>query len=266
MDDLTAIILAAGMGVRMGPRGRLHPKGFLNVGGTTLVEQSLATLRDWGAGRIVLVTGHLAEQYEALLGGSDVTLLHNPHYATTGSLLSLWTGLAEVDGPCVIVESDLIYAPQALAPIDGTADRLIVSGPTGAGDEVYIWAEPATDGRMRLVDMSKDIAAHRRRHVGELVGITGLTAATVARMKEVTRRELARDPAEHYEPGLVALARETDIDVVLIEDLPWAEIDDEPMLARAVRDVYPRVAAARAVHGLSPSRPGRAGSPARRLR
>ena len=44
MKDFTAIIVAAGMGVRMGPRGRLMPKGLIEVGGSPMVAQSLDTL------------------------------------------------------------------------------------------------------------------------------------------------------------------------------------------------------------------------------
>ena len=135
MGNMTAVILAAGMGVRMGPRGTITPKGLITLGGASLVAQSVASLRDWGAGRIVIITGHLAEHYSAAFAGTDVELVHNPDYATTGSLLSLATALKHVDGPCVILESDVIYAPQALEKVDGSANQFIVSGPTGAGDE-----------------------------------------------------------------------------------------------------------------------------------
>ena len=250
MGDITAIILAAGMGVRMGPRGKLQPKGLIPVGGQTMMAQSVDTLRAWGAARIVIVTGHLADQCEAAFAGQDVTLVHNPHYATTGSLLSLSYGLAEASGACVILESDLIYAPQAIEIMDGTRNLLVTSGPTGAGDEVYIWTRPAAGGSQHLVTMSKQMDHLDGPHFGELVGITGLTAETVEKLREVTRRELARDPAEHYEPGLVALAREDPIEVVRIDDLPWAEVDDEAMLARAEKLVHPRVLAARATSGI----------------
>jgi 2-aminoethylphosphonate-pyruvate transaminase len=175
-----------------------------------------------------------------------VTLVHNPHYATTGSLLSLSRGLATVSGACVILESDLIYAPQALEIIDGKRNVLVTSGPTGAGDEVYIWTRSAPGGPEHLVTMSKQIDALDGPHFGELVGITGLTADAVEALREVTLRELERDPAEHYEPGLVALTRDFPIEVERIDDLPWAEVDDEAMLARAERLVYPQVMAARA--------------------
>ncbi|MCG6902395.1 MAG: phosphocholine cytidylyltransferase family protein [Rhodobacter sp.] len=245
MNEITAVVLAAGMGVRMGARGRLMPKGLIPLGGRPIVAQSVATLRGHGVGRIVIVTGHLREQYEALFAGSDIELVYNPDYASTGSLRSLAVGLEQVNGPCILVESDLIYAPQALDTLDCSENRFLLSGPTGAGDEVYVWTESSRDGRNLMVEISKDAGARAGAHQGEMVGLTALTAPTVDRMREVAAQVLHGKPDEHYEPGLLALSRDIPIECPLIPDLPWAEIDDEAMLARAARLVYPRVLAAR---------------------
>lgn len=223
------------------------PKGLIPVGGTPIIQQSVATLRAHGVGRIVIVTGHLSDQYAALFAGRDVELVHNPRYATTGSLLSLAVGLEQVDGACVIAESDLIYAPQALAPLDCQSNRFLVSGPTGAGDEVYVWADTQADGKHLLADISKNRAARPDAPLGEMVGLTALTAEAVPLMREAAAQELARNPEEHYEPGVVALTHKVAVECPLIADLPWAEIDDETMLERAERLVYPRVLAARGV-------------------
>ncbi len=242
MQKMTALVLAAGLGVRMGPRGRLMPKGLMPVGGAAMVAQSVATLRARGVRRIRIVTGHLAGQYHAAFAGAEgVELLHNPAYATTGSLRTLMTGLDGIEGPCLILESDLIYAPQALDGLDGTGNRLVVSGATGAGDEVWVWA----DGAGRLRAMSKARGDHAAAPLGELVGITALSAAALPALREAAAEVLLRVPDEHYEPGIVALAQRLPVDCVLHGDLPWAEIDDEDMLARAERDVVPRIEAAR---------------------
>ena len=244
MGDITAVILAAGMGVRMGPRGRLMPKGLIPVGGVPMVEQSVATLRDWGAARIVIVTGHLQEQYQALFGDSDIELVYNDAYASTGSLLSLVKGLERVEGPCVIIESDLIYAPQALDPVDGIRNVFPLSTPTHAGDEVYAWTRDE-DGAPILDEISKDRAARIEAPMGEMVGLTGLNAQSVPELLRVANDILHDAPKEHYEPGLVALSKRMPVHCHLFDDLPWAEIDDEDMLERAAREVYPRVLAAR---------------------
>jgi 2-aminoethylphosphonate-pyruvate transaminase len=62
----TAVILAAGMGVRLKDRGKLTPKGLLCLGETSIVEESVLRLLSAGIERIVIVTGYLAERYEPL--------------------------------------------------------------------------------------------------------------------------------------------------------------------------------------------------------
>jgi 2-aminoethylphosphonate-pyruvate transaminase len=242
MKDYSAIILAAGMGVRMGARGRLMPKGLIELGGRALVAQSVDSLRGFGIGRIRIVTGHLSEQYEAAFAGVDgVELLHNPDFASTGSLLTLQRGLEGLSGPCLVLESDLVYAPAALEAALAGGSRLVTSDATGAGDEVYVW----TGEGARLVEISKQADARPEPHFGELVGVTALDAEAAARMPEVAAGVLRQVPAEHYEAGLVALGRQVPIPCVRLDGLPWAEVDDETMLERAERLVYPRVAAAR---------------------
>lgn len=245
MEQRTAVILAAGMGVRMGPRGRLTPKGLISVGGAPMVQQSVAALRAHGMDRIIIVTGHLSEQYDALFGGTGIELVHNPHYATTGSLLSLQIGLETVTGACVIAESDVIYAPQALEPLDGRANRYLVSGPTGAGDEVYVWARKDGDNVPLMYDISKDPAARAEPWVGEMIGLSEITAETVPLMRATAEHVLQASPQEHYEAGFVALSQDVAVECPLL-DVPWAEIDDEIMLERANRLVVPQVQAARA--------------------
>jgi len=245
MEQRTAVILAAGLGVRMGPRGRLTPKGLISVGGAPLVEQSVAALRDHGMDRIIIVTGHLSEQYDDLFGGTDVELVHNPHYATTGSLLSLQIGLETVDSACVIAESDVIYAPQALGPLDGRKNRYLVSGPTGAGDEVYVWARGGMADAPHMYDISKSPTARSEPWVGEMIGLSEITAETVPLMRTTAERVLKATPEEHYEAGFVALSQDVAVECPVL-DVPWAEIDDEVMLERANRLVVPQVQAARA--------------------
>ena len=79
----SAIILAAGMGIRMRGLGKRIPKGYICLGTHTILEESISHLVAVGIGRIVIVTGHLAEFFEplAVKYGGIVRLVHNPLYA-----------------------------------------------------------------------------------------------------------------------------------------------------------------------------------------
>lgn len=253
MVDITAIFLAAGRGMRMGERGRMIPKGLLSIGETTFVEDAAVTLRAHGISAPRIVTGHLADQYETLARERlpDAELCHNPDFATKGSLHSLLVGLRRQTGPCLLLESDLIFEPRAVeaAIANPSQAALLVSGSTGAGDEVYVWADDALRGNC-LRDMSKDAARWPDRHHGELVGLTYLTEPAVALLNTIGPGMVARDPMADYESGIVALARSEPVICPKIEDLAWAEVDNEEMLERAATLVYPRIEAARLAHPL----------------
>jgi 2-aminoethylphosphonate-pyruvate transaminase len=62
----TAVILAAGMGIRLGSELTDRPKGFLELGDRPIIEESVQRLSDAGIERIVIVTGYGAEHYEKL--------------------------------------------------------------------------------------------------------------------------------------------------------------------------------------------------------
>ena len=248
MLDIKAIFLAAGRGVRMGERGRMTPKGLISIGEQTFLEEAVATLVAHGIGNARAVTGHLAAHYGELAATRcpDLDLRHNPDFEMKGSLQSLLVGLEGEDGPCLLLESDLIFEPRAVAATIARPDRsaLLVSGATGAGDEVHVWADEA-DGELGLRDMSKRVDRWPDTPHGELVGLTYLTGDAVRHLKRIGPDLVRNNAMEDYENGLVELARSHPVTCPKVEDLAWAEVDDEAMLARAAEKVYPRILAAR---------------------
>lgn len=237
MADFTALIVAAGLGVRMGARGRLTPKGMIALDGLPLVRASVMHLASRGVDRVRIVTGHLSEIYRQEFAATEgVELIHNPIYSTTGSLRSMMTGLDGLEGPVLVLESDIMYEPRALDPLIAAGSGMVLSGPTGAGDEVYVW----TDAAGNLVDMSKQAGHRDEPHRGELVGICAFTAAQVAAFRDKAAALLSEKPKVDYEAGVVAFAQDAPFHCPLIPDLAWAEVDDEQMLAHAREHVWPR--------------------------
>ena len=236
----TAVVLAAGRGVRLKELGTQIPKGFLRLGTRPIIEESIARLRRTGVKRLVIVTGHLEQHYRELAARlGPIELVHNPRYADSGSMYSLYLAREALGAAdFLLLESDLIYEDRALDAVASHAARnvLLVSGPTASGDEVYV---EACDGK--LVNLSKQ-RAEIGTLFGELVGITrvspplfdAMLACAEARFRETLRME--------YEHALVAAARTVPVDCLLVPDLVWAEIDDARHLDRAARQVYPRIA------------------------
>lgn len=236
-----ALILAAGRGVRMGPRGHTIPKGFIEVGGEFLVTRSLSLLARAGIRQVTIVTGHLADRYASLppVSGLGVTTLHNPLFAEKGSFESLRVGLGAMQGPFLLLESDIIYEPRALETVLASAHDSVIltSGPTGAGDEVYVWADE-DKGTARFRGMSKQRTTHDDEPFGELVGISKISAG-LSRQLSVHAGEAL--PDADYESAVVRAAGDSRIACLRVDDLLWGEIDDEAMLARVEARLWPRL-------------------------
>lgn len=237
-----ALILAAGMGVRLRELGAHTPKGFLRLGARPIVEESIERLCAQGIERIVIATGHHAELYEGLARARPgrVRTVHNPRYADSGSLYSLWCARQELDEDFLLLESDLIFERRALRELlaHPSPDVLLVSEPTGARDEVWVEARAG-----HLHDMSKDRSRLGPELAGELVGITKVSRPFLAEMLAVGERLFRETLKVDYElEGLVQAARARPLVVHLARDLVWAEIDDLHHLERARERIYPELA------------------------
>ncbi|OWU86395.1 hypothetical protein ATO6_06150 [Oceanicola sp. 22II-s10i] len=241
MGDITAVIVAAGRGVRMGERGRMTPKGMIALDGIPLVRASVMHLASRGIDRVRIVTGHLADIYRSEFSAAPgIELLHNAGFHESGSLRSLQIGLEGLTGQILILESDIMYEARALDPLvaeDATA--LVLSGETKATDEVYVWQ--TADGH--LLDMNKNIDHRPEDHRGELVGISTVASGDMGAFNATMERLLSEDPRRDYEGCLVAHAAERPFGLHKIDDLAWAEVDDEQMLERAAAKVWPRASA-----------------------
>ena len=86
-----AVILAAGMGLRMKEMSEEIPKGFIRLGGSPIIEHSLRALISSGIREIIIVTGHKGGYYESLKETyPEITTIENTKFADTGTMFSLY--------------------------------------------------------------------------------------------------------------------------------------------------------------------------------
>ncbi|WP_455582304.1 NTP transferase domain-containing protein [Dysosmobacter sp.] len=87
-------------------------KPLLPFGGRTVIETTVARLREGGATDIVLVTGFLADQVEQCVRGDDVRFVHNHNYARSEMFDSVKLGLA------VAKDEEIFLLPADLPQFD----------------------------------------------------------------------------------------------------------------------------------------------------
>ena len=107
-----AILMAAGMGVRMKPLTDTTAKPLVRVNGVPLIETVIAALRKRGVTEIYLVTGYKAEQFEALVvPGEEIHIVHNADFDTKNNINSIAVVADKMQNfDCFICEADLFVA------------------------------------------------------------------------------------------------------------------------------------------------------------
>ena len=233
----TAVILAAGLGSRLKALTSDKPKGLMEIDGLPLVEHSVRKLIAVGVQRVFIVTGYLRERYEQWAETyPEVTCIVNPAYADTGSMGSLACVKDEVNGPFLLLESDLYYDRWGLDMIQKSpaGDVVLASGFTASGDEVYI--ELREGGLLHRV--SKD----RSQLSGidaELVGISKLSMQAFTRMCDYYEDQANR--MMDYEHVMAAISDRIEFQVLRLDPFWWCEIDTAEHLERALRLIVPQV-------------------------
>jgi len=234
-----AVILAGGLGSRLKNKTKTMPKGFLEIGGTAIVEQSVQKLLAHGIEKIIIGTGHCSEYYDQLAQKySAIFTVKNERYADTGSMGTLEVCAPFVTDSFLLLESDLIYDSVGLFTLinDDRKNLILASGATHSGDEVYLEA----DENSYLIGLSKNKET-LKNIFGELVGITKLTKHTLDKMCAFAKIHHHDLPKMEYEHALLEIAKSETIAIKKIEHYVWREIDNEEHLETAVKNIYPHI-------------------------
>jgi len=242
---MKAVILAAGVGERMGAAAAGRPKCLIEFGGSTLLARHVALLRDNGVSDITVVTGFGAERVAAELkraGGSAT--LHNPDYRA-GSIVSLWTARAPLaaGGDILLMDADVLYHPRVLTGLlhGGRRSAFLMDRDFETGEEpVKLCLR-----RGRIVEFRKRVAPGLDFDTqGESVGFFRFTPEHARRLAKLAEDYMAGDRrSEPYEEAIRDLVL-PDPDAFGVEDvtgLPWIELDFPADLERARAEILPRI-------------------------
>ena len=234
-----AVIRAGGLGSRLGSMTRDMPKGFIEIDGMPIVEQSVKKLIAHGIEEIIIGTGHCSDRYEELARRYPcIRLVKNEKYADTGSMGTLACCAPFVKDDFLLLESDLLYDGIGLFVLINDEHRnvILASGRTDSGDEVYLESK---NGYLNAHSKDK---SKLKNISGELTGLNKLSKETLDRMVSYMNDNLDTQPKMEYEVAMSYVSSNGDgIYIRKVEHYVWCEIDFEEHLIRAREKIYPHI-------------------------
>ena len=236
---MKAIILAAGKGKRLDTIRGDYPKCLLKVGGVSLIERQIQTLRAVGINDITVVIGFGGEHVRALCGPA-ITYVENELHAETNSLYSLWLTRDLLSDGFVVLNADVLFHAQMLVGLLSSEheDALLISYQPRAtlGDEEM--KVKVQDGR--VVDISKQMDSAEAD--GENVGIVKFGPSGAALLIEKMNALVAAGNRRAWAPrAFREFADLRPLRAISTNGYPWIEIDFPEDYARAVKQILPEL-------------------------
>ncbi len=232
---MNAVLLAAGLGSRLGSLTKDLPKALIQVGGKPLLAHALGFAAALRPSRIVVVGGFcfplVKEALAQFRGDLPVELVENQHFRD-GNLVSLLTAKPLVREGFLVMNVDHIYRPaivQIVAPEVDRVTAFIDTDRTLGADDMKV--ERDSDGRVLA------IAKTLTKFDCGYVGMTRVPTAMLGRYWDEADRALAEEGrAIHVERIVARLAKTADRPACRdISGHGWLEVDTPDERAAAER-------------------------------
>lgn len=124
-----AIVLAAGMGSRLGRASDSTPKPLTEVNGLSILANALNILVEAGYQEVVVVIGYKGLKIRAFVAALElpvtVRFIENAEWATTNNLYSLYLASHELEGEegVTLLEGDIFFRASVITALDAQSGR-----------------------------------------------------------------------------------------------------------------------------------------------
>lgn len=223
---MTYIILAAGQGRKLLPLTINHPKTLYKLGDeTTVLQRMVRIIRKFDKdAEIVVVVGFMYQYLRKDLEDENVLFVHNPFYAVTSSMGSLWFAKDYLQRENVtVINGDIVVGERLFSEIVCKhTDAPYVLIDSSRREESKYNVQVQND---RVVVMSKNLT----NYYANYASVTKLDAVSSRFLYEQLDQMVNNEMyGLYYEDALVQMIFEKNFDLYYkdIKDYDWTEIDN----------------------------------------
>lgn len=245
---MKAIILAAGMGLRLKKTFKGKPKPLLEIGGKSLLLHSLEALWSAGIKDVTIAIGFKESIIKKNIGSSyknvKISYVKNDKYYKSGSMHSFYLAL-EKPQSCLVLDGDIIFHPRAIKEILNLnkENAVLLSKLSGSGDEVIVTlnnGEVISLGKVDIrhnptegiVSINKSYKLQKQSF--EFTGISKFSQIFVEKMFELHKQNINKEElSEHCEYCACRAGVYIPWHGYVKENLLWSEIDKPSDIQRA---------------------------------
>ncbi len=245
---MKTVLLAAGIGQRLGKISGNKPKCLLQFDGISLLQRHLIILHHYGITGIIIVTGYQANLIEQEAGKSEaanhIQIIHNPAYEK-GSSISMLTGLEALaaDNDFLLMDADVLYDHRIIERLIRTGNKncFLLDRDFEPGEEPVKLC--VRNGR--LIEFRKKIDDNLHfDYQGESVGFFRFTRDTADRLVQIANEYLQRgEDKQPYEECIrdLLLSNPDSFGFEDITGLNWIEIDFPDDVGKAKNNILPNI-------------------------
>lgn len=247
MPVTKAVILAAGVGARLGDMADKRPKALLRFGGKSLLQRHIECLARNGVTNIVVGVGYradaIAAEIASLAGAPSVRTIQNDRYRD-GSVVTLWALRHELASgeDILLMDADVLYDDRVIGRLVGSAHAncFLLDRDIEPGDEPVKLCVRAG----RPVEFRKRVEGAFDFH-GESVGFfrfaPNAARDLAARVDDYVASGRLAEPYEEAVRDLLLAGPADRFGYEDVTGLPWIEIDFPDDAIRAESEILPLI-------------------------
>ncbi len=231
-----AIILAAGIGKRLGELTRNIPKCLLQIDfdKNTLLDLSIKALLDNGVSEIIIVTGFGAEVLKTHIAfkwknKATFKYIFNEYFKEYNNIYSAYLARSIWDDETILLNSDIIYHPLILKNLiqktrDGNEQKsFLVTDDSKKLTEESMKVKLNSSGEIKEINKELEI----KDSYGEYIGITYLRGAERVKFVESLENNVKNKKLDlYYEDAIAHVLDEVSVFPFSTSEKQWTEVDN----------------------------------------